>query len=141
MEEKLLDYVTYCKNHAIDELDEMRGWDNEVYMSELGMKLTENINIDGSATYSTYMAKQYIKEWFDEAGEVYEYEKDNYGEVLHNPFESPEAFHVCMIIHGVENILSQCPTVQKLWDEEILLTDEIIGKIIAEIEEVKEINL
>lgn len=134
------DYVDYCKNHAIDGLDEMRGWNNEVYMSDLGMKLTEGINIDGSATYSTYMAKQYIKEWFDEAGECYQYEKDNYGEVLHNPFEEPEAFQVCMIIHGVENILSQCPTVDKFWNDKKKLTDTLINKIIKEIENVQEIN-
>ena len=109
---------------------------------DLGNKLTEGINVDGSATYFTYEAKEYIKEWWNEASECYQYEKDNYGEVLHNPFEEPEAFHVCMIIHGVENILNQCETVtdNENWNNEIEFTDELIDKIIEEVQMVDSIE-
>ena len=135
------DYLTYCKNHAVMNLRDMRGWNESVYGCDLANRLTEAINIDGSATYSAYEAKQYLKEWWDEAVEVYEYEKFNYGQVLHNPFEKPEAYHVCMIIHGVESILSQCPSVDGFWNDKKLLTTGFINKLIREIKDVKEISL
>lgn len=83
---------------------------------------------------------EYIKEWFDEAAEVYQYQLDNYGQVLQNPFENPEAWMVCMIIEGVNNILGQCDVVEEFWNDEIELTDEIIQKIIAYVQEVEEIE-
>jgi hypothetical protein len=134
------DYVTYCKDFIIDGLTDCKGYLNSEYACDLGYKLTERINVDGSATYSTYEAKQYIKEWWNEAGEVYEYQKDNYGECLQNPFENPEAFHVVMIIEGVNNILNQCETIQENWNDEIELTDEVINKLIEEVEDVREIE-
>ena len=134
------DYVTYCKDFAIDGLNEMKGYENSEYACDLGNKITESINVDGSAAYSTYEAKEYIKEWYDEAGEVYEYQKENYGAVCQNPFENPEGFHVCMIIEGVNNIMNQCETITENWNDEIELTDEVIEKLIKEIEEVTAIE-
>lgn len=139
-EKKYKDYVSYCKDFIIDELENCKGYLTSEYACDLGNKLTESINVDGSATYSTYEAKQYIKEWWDEAAEVYEYQKDNYGEALHNPFENPEAFHVCMIIEGVNNILDQCETISKNWDKKIELTNRIINKLIKEVKDVEEIK-
>lgn len=134
------DYVTYCKDFAIDSLNEMKGCENNQDAADLGNTITESINIDGSATYSTYEAKEYIKEWWNEAAQVYEYQKDNYGECSQNPFESPEAYHVIMIIEGVNNIMNQCDTIQKNWNENIELTDEILDTLIKEVEAVNEIS-
>lgn len=131
-------YIEYCKDFIIDNISNYE--DVAVYGCDLGYKLTDGINIDGSATCSTYEAKEYIKAWFDEAGEVYQYQKENYGECLHNPFEEPEAFHVCMIIEGVNALLSQCETVENAWNDEIELTLENIHAIIEELKEVDEIN-
>ena len=135
------DYLTYCKNHAVTELRGMKGWNEDVYGCDLANRLTEAINIDGSATYSRYEAQQYLKEWWNDAAEVYEYQMSNFGEVLHNPFEQPEAFHVCMVIHGVESILAQCPSVDNFWNDEKVLTKSFINKIIREIKNVEEIRL
>lgn len=132
-------YTDYCKDFIIDNLPNYE--DDEVYACDLGYKLTESINVDGSATYSTYEAMEYIKAWFDEAGGVYQYQKENYGECLHNPFDEPEAFHVCMIIEGVNALLSQCETVDGNWNNEIMLTLENIHAIIEELKEVEEIAL
>lgn len=132
-------YFDYCKNFIVDHIEDHEG--REVYGCDLGNYITESINVDGSATYSTYEAKEYIKEWFEEAGEVYEYQKANYGAPLHNPFEEPEAFHVCMIIEGVNSILSQCATIDNAWNDEIVLDADTIKAILSEVEEVTEINL
>jgi len=134
------DYLTYCKDYTIDGLMDKLGYIEQVYMCDLANDLTMSINIGGSATYSSYKAQQYLKKWWNEASKVYMYQKDNFGDVLHNPFENPEAFHVCMIIHGVENILSQCPTIARYYNEQRALTDALIDKIIQEIKEVTEIS-
>ena len=141
MEQAVLeDYVTYCKDFAVDSLENLRGWNSSAYMCDLGNRLTEGINIDGSATYSRHKAKLYLQEWWYDAAEVYDYQKMHFGEVLHNPFDSPEAFHVCMIIHGVENILWQCPTIEKNHGTKKTLTTTLLNKIIKEVEQVSEIH-
>lgn len=137
---KIENYVDYCKDFAINKLEENKSYNNSIYGADLANTLTESINVDGSATYSSYEAKEYIKEWFNEAGEVYEYQKSNYGEVCQNPFENPEGFHVCMIIEGVNNIMSNCATIEKYWNDELELTDEIIDNLINEVKQVKEIE-
>lgn len=139
--ERKKNYVNYCKAHAIKELEYMKGWDKTVYACDLGYELTYEINTNGSATFSTYAAKEYIRFWWDEAGDVIEYQKFNYGKILHNPFEEPEAFHVCMIIEGVKTLLANCPTIDENWNDEIILDRKTINKIIREIRMQKEIGL
>ena len=136
--ETLLSYSDYCKEFIKDNLCNYEG--SNVYMCDLGSELTQGINIDGSATYSTYKAKQYLREWWDDCADYFQYEKDNFGQNLHNPFERPEAFHVCMIIEGVRSILSQCSVINDNWNEEMELTTELIESILEEIKD-KEVSL
>lgn len=132
-------YTEYCRNFIIDNLNGYEG--QSIYMCDLAHTITEGINVDGSATYSTYEAKEYIKEWWDDAADFYEYCKFEFGECPHNPFEKPEAFHCLMIIEGVAHLLSQCDTVGgDNWNEEIELTEEIINTILEELAEVGEIE-
>lgn len=137
-ENKLLGYSEYCHEFIKDHIEGYE--DQQVYACDLGMTITEGINIDGTATYSTYEAKRYLKEWWDEASDYFEYEKLNFGQNLHNPFERPEAFHVCMIIEGVRSLLSQSKYIDKHWNEEITLTEKVIKKILKQIEG-KEVEL
>lgn len=131
--ERKKNYVNYCKAHAIQELEEMKGENRSVYACDLGYELTHEINCNGTATFSTYRAKEYIRFWWDEAGDVIEYQKFNYGQILHNPFEEPEAFHVCMIIEGVNTLLARCPFIDTHWNDEIILDRKTINTIIREI--------
>lgn len=100
-----------------------------VYACDLASELTQGINCDGTATYSTYEAKEYLKHWWDEASDYFKYEKDNFGENIHNPFERPEAFMVCMIIQGVSYILAEISVIDDNWNEEITLTPKVILEI------------
>ena len=95
--ETLESLTEYCKEFIKDHIDGYT--DQMVYGADLGYTITEGINADGSCTYSTYKAKQYLKEWWDDAADYFQYEKDNFGE-NNNPFENPEAFMVCMVIEG-----------------------------------------
>ena len=136
--EELKSYVEYVKDFIVDNLPEYEG--KEVYACDLAYTITEGINVDGSATYSRQKAVDYIKEWFDEAAEVYQYQVENYGQASQNPFENPEAWMVCMIIEGVSAVFSQCTVIDNNWNNEIELTEEIIKKILEEVQEVEEIQ-
>lgn len=136
--EKIKSYVEYVKDFILENLPKYKG--QEVYGCDLGYTITERINVDGSVTYNKQAAMEHIKEWLDEAAEVYQYQVDNYGQALQNPFKNPEGWMVCMIIEGVESILSQCDVVEEFWNDKTELTDKIIQKIIAYVQEVKEIE-
>ena len=55
--------------------------------------------------------------------------------MAHNPFEEPEAFQVCMIIAGVNNLLYQCDIISENCNEEIKLTSQIIEWIKDEVQD------
>ena len=123
----------YCKDFIIDNLPDYLG--TSVYGCDLGYTITEGINADGSCTYSTYEAKEYLKFWWDDAADYFQYEKDNFGENLYNPFKNPETYMVCMVIEGVNSLLSQSSFIDKNWNNEIELTKKNIKKIIGEIKD------
>lgn len=135
METKLETLTDYCKNFIISNIDNYS--DQSIYGCDLGYTITKGINVDGSCTYSTYEAKEYIKFWWDEASDYFQYEKDNFGENLHNPFENPEAYMVCMVIQGVNSLLSQISFIDKNWNNKIKLTKKNIKKIIRGIKDLE----
>ncbi len=131
-------FTDYCKDFIIENIDEHEG--RTTYAEEIGYMITERINIDGSAEYSTYNAIEYLKSWWYDCADYINYEKDNFGELAHNPFEEPEAFHVCMITAGVNNLLYQRDIISENCNEEIKLTPQIIERIKDEVQD-KEIQL
>lgn len=119
------------------ELEELEG--QEVYGADLGYKVFERYNVDGSYTYSTNEAKEWVKEYFDELGEIVEEIKDNLGaECIPNVFDNVEAFQVVIILEYANNLLAQCETVDNGWNDEIEMTEETIEKIKEELETIKD---
>lgn len=127
------DYSEYCKSFIINHLEDQKG--KNMYMSDLGSELTMGMNVDGSATCSALKAKEYLIEWWEEAGEYYEHEGKSFGFHKWNPFLDPEAFHCCMIIEGVDNLLFQVPIVSKRWNERVEIDDTLINQIIKAMED------
>lgn len=112
--------------------------DVKVYGTDLAYTLFESENIDGTFTYSSYEAKEWIKNNFDELGEVWEELRFQFGvDYLnnYNLFEDPEKFMVLVILESAGYILGQCKTVQDNWDNEMILTKENIKKIEKELKE------
>ena len=58
-------FTDYCRDTIIDALDSYEGQD--VYPCDLAYTLTECMNANGTCTFSSAEAKDYIKEWWDEA--------------------------------------------------------------------------
>lgn len=129
-------FVRFCKDKIIDELPNYAG--QEYYACDLGYTLTEDINANGSFTYSRELAKDYIKEWWDEASDYWEYENDNFGEHRYNPFDNSEAYLVCMVIEGVASILSQCELIDNAWNDKIKLTKKNIKTLTEQVEAINE---
>lgn len=134
----MLSYVEYVKEFIKDHLPGYEG--QMVYGADLGYKITEGINTDGTATYNRIEAMDYIREWWWEAAEVYDYQKDNYGEITVNPFDNPEAWMVCMIIEGVNAVLDSFEIVNDFWNDNTELTEDLIKEILEAVDNVSEIN-
>jgi hypothetical protein len=117
-----------------DKLDEYEGTSS--YGADLAYHLLERYNVDGSYTYSTYEAKQWVASCFDELGEIVE-EMTEEGLAPCNVFDNPEGFQVCIMLYVAGELLGQCDTVNEFWNEEQELTKEIIAKIKKELNEIK----
>jgi hypothetical protein len=126
-------FIEYCKDYILSTIEDFEG--HNCYGSELGMTLTEEPNCNGTLTFSRSEAKNYLREWWDECGGYWDYEKDNFGENIHNPFDNPEAYMVCMVIEGVNAILANEPHIEESWNDELELTEEVIEGIKKYVEE------
>ena len=118
----------------MDKLDEYEGTSS--CGGELDFYLLQQYNVDGSYTYSTYEAKQWVQEHFDELDEIVEAMEDE-GLPPVNVFQNIEAFMVCVMLYVAGELLGQCDTVNEFWNEEQELTEEIIAKIKEELNEIK----
>ena len=114
-----------------DKLDEYEGTPS--YGCDLAYNLLQQYNVDGSYTYSTYEAKQWIQEHFDELGDIVK-EMTEEGLTPCNVFDNPEAFQVQIMLFVAGDLLGQCKTVNKFWNGEQELTKEIINKIKEELD-------
>ena len=128
-------FIDYCKQYIYDHIDEYRG--QKVYPCDLGFTLTESPNCNGTLTYSREEAKEYLREWWDEADDYYEYERNNFGTGGHNPFANPEAYMVCMVIEGVDALISQAfDRIEGAdWNEMVELTGDLIEQITEKVNE------
>ena len=118
----------------MDKLDEYKGTSS--YGCDLAYYLLQQYNVDGSYTYSTYEAKQWVQEHFDELGEIVE-EMTEEDLAPCNVFDNPEAFMVCVMLYVAGQLLGQCDTVTEVWNDEFILEADVIKKIKEELNEIK----
>ena len=121
-----------AKEFTGEHLDELEGV--SVYACDLAYTLAESDNINGTMTYSTKAAIDYIREWWYDCADYSDYEEMNFGK-RSNPFANPEAFMVRMVIEGINSILSQCEMIDENWNDEIELTPEVIEAIKEQIKD------
>lgn len=122
-------FIDYCKNYATEHLELRIG--QKVYPEDLGFDLTEGPNMDGSLTYSRKAAEEYLREWWEDAADYFDYAKSQFGEVM-NPFEDPEGYMVCMVIEGVRIMVDTALDelgYMNIEDGKLELTEEVVGKI------------
>jgi hypothetical protein len=118
------------KDLIIDRLEQYK--DQKIYACDLGYKLFEGENVDGSFTYSTYWSIELIHKYWDDFGDLYENFVNMTGCNL-NPFESAEAFVVNMLLEQSNKIIGNLDYIIKHWDNEIILDKKTINKIVKEL--------
>lgn len=114
-----------------DKLDEYKGTSS--CGGDLDFYLLQQYNVDGSYTYNTCEAKQWVQEHFDELGEIVK-EMTEEGLPPCNVFENPEVFQVQIMLFVASDLLGQCKTVDECWNDEIILDKDIIDRIKKELD-------
>lgn len=106
--------------------------DTEIYACDVAYKIFESENANGSYTCSTYEAKEWIKQYWDDIGEITEEIKSEYGtaDFIPNIFDEPEKFQVIIVLEGANFILGQSDFISKHWNDKITLTKANIKKIL-----------
>ena len=132
-------FFDYCKEYILDRLSEFEG--STHYGCDFCREISMYDNTNGTCTYDRRQAEEYLKGWWNECGAYWQYEKDNFGEHLWNPFDDPEAYMCCMVIEGCAAILGDCKTLQDSWDDRLELTDEVLDAIREEVREQTEREL
>jgi hypothetical protein len=99
----------------IDALDDMEGRDG--YVSDLAFTLFEGENIDGSMTYSTYKAEQWIAEHFHDLADVVDDMAADW-DITPNPFSNPEKFMVQVVLYLAEQLVYKSDYLLRGRDEE-----------------------
>ena len=130
---EIMAFVPFCKQFIEEHIDKYEGQSHCGY--DIAGCLTEEMNVNGSFTYSREKAKDYIKEWWDDAAEYSDYEEMNWGKRESNPFSDPEVFTVRMVIEGVFGIMAQLPIIDKNWNDKIELTPRKIRTIKKQLKE------
>lgn len=128
------------KKYIIEKIiDKLYNYEGEtIYSCDLAYTLFESENMDGTMTYNSYEAKEWIKNNFDDIGEVWEELKFQFGEDFAkdlNIFDEPEKFMVIVVLESASYLLSQCKTIDDNWNNEIKLNKTNIKKIEKELKE------
>lgn len=121
----------------IDELYEME--DREIYGADLGYGIFETANCDGSYTCNAQEAKEFIKDYYEDIGDVVESIEFNLGKgSVCNCFNEPEKFQVQIMLEMSSSLIAQVSIVDDNWNNEFTLTKKVIEKITKELEEMKD---
>ena len=134
--ENLDTLLEYSVSYIINQLEYFKGntYDDPY---ELANDLTMSHNMSGSFTFSTYKAQQYIKEWFNELGDILEEYEFQMGEPLTvNPFTDSEKFHANIVMLKIEWLLSHLEILST--KDKITLDDQTIQAITDKLNKVKE---
>ena len=118
----------------MDKLDD-HAYETVYYIQDLADRLLEEENINGSYFCSTYKSTLWIKEHFEELGDIVEEYEDIFGEPPANPFNEPEKFMVQIMLNVADSIMNETKFISNFEDEQIELTQEVIDTLKAELEE------
>ena len=102
-------------SRMIDNLDDLEGRDG--YVSELAFTLFEYANIDGTMTYSTYKAEQWIAAHFHDLADMVEDMAADW-DITPNPFSNPEKFMVQVVLYLAEQLVYKSDYLLRGRDEE-----------------------
>lgn len=118
------------KADIIDRLEELKG--ETEYLCDIGFKLTENENANGSWYCSTHEARNEIADHFEEYGAIAEYMKYNLC-IETNPLLDSEKFHCQAMITLYDQAFNYAVCNFEEWNDQIEITPEFIDRVKAEL--------
>lgn len=131
----------FVKREIIKKLKDLKGCEEQCYLCDLSYTLFEAENIDGAYFYDDYEARKWINKNFEYIGEIveeirFQFDPDYANKILLYVFDNPDRFIVVIVLEVASYLMSRCGTVDKYWNDEITLTDEILNNLIKEIKEI-----
>lgn len=133
------------KNYTIDlllrKLENYK--DNTVYACDLAYTLLDEYNIDGSITYNTYEAQEWLKEHYDEMYSFLENYKYNFGieevgRLAMDIFNNPEKAMTIIVIETASELMPHLKFIEDNWYNEITLNKQNIEIIKKQLKQLKE---
>ena len=114
--------------------------DNSIYVCDLASELFENENIDGKFFYDTVKAKKWLSEHFDDLSEIIEelqsqFDDDFCNKIMLDFFNNPDCFIVVIVLEVASYLLGQCKYINENWEDEIILTNDVIDTICQQLDE------
>lgn len=113
--------------------------DTKVYACDLAYTLLEQYNVDGSITYNTFNAiewlKNNIRDIYDFLPTIkFEYGDEFYAKLCIDILENPEKAMVIICLEKANEIMVNLDFIKENWDNEIVLNKENINIIKKELE-------
>ena len=124
---------SFVASVLMDKLDDYVG--ETMYVQDLAYKLLEEENVNGSYFCSTYKSTLWIKQHFEDLGDIVEEYEDTFGEPPANPFNAPEIFMVQIMLNVADYIMNDTKFISNFEEEQIELTQEVIDTLKAELKE------
>ena len=125
-----MSFEQICQIEIEEWLDDNEG--SIHYACDLDTLVVESDNIDGAFVLGRESAMEFIRDYYEDARDTFQDWKDNTGESI-NPFENPEEFTVLMESYGVRKLLNESEFIRDNWDEEVVLTPDVINQIKSEL--------
>jgi len=131
----------YIIDSLIEKLEYLKDENRKFYGCDLSYELWESENIDGTITYNSYQAKEFIKKYYDDIGEVWEELNFNFDQDYlsnFNMFDNPEKFMLLVVLEASSYLLGKCQLIDKYWNDETILTNYKIEKLIKQLNEIND---
>ena len=117
-------------------MDKLADYANEtMYVSDLAYNLLEEENVNSSYFCNGHKSTLWIKEHFEDLGDIVEEYENTFGEPPANPFSEPENFMVQIMLLVADSIMNETNFISNFEDAEIELTQEVIDTLKAELKE------
>lgn len=131
---KITNYVIDLLIRKLEDYEDM-----SIYGCDMAYTLLEQYNVDGSITYNTYEAIEWLKNNIHDIYDFlptikFEFGNEFYAKLCIDILDSPEKAMTIICLEIANEILYNLDFIKKNWDNEIVLNSETIKIIKKELE-------
>lgn len=131
----------FVKQEMIEKLENLKDYNASFYSSDFGFSLFESENVNGAYFCNDYNARNWLKKYFDDLSEIIEelklqFDVEYCNKILLDFFDNPDRFIVVIVLEVSSYLMGKCKTINKNWNDEITLSNELINTLISELKQV-----